>query len=173
MNVSVSLTLSRTRAGRDTQHTELYQFDLPIAANQCVQLAKLQEKKKQQQQQAELSALCGPAPPASALLLLRWLVLMMAGFVVVVMGVCGCGKSTVAAALAHELECEWVDADAFHSSQNVSKMKSGTPLTDADRIPWLLSINKHMKRFGHCAVGSVGSDRFCICVCVLLCESGM
>ncbi|EGD73397.1 gluconokinase [Salpingoeca rosetta] len=67
--------------------------------------------------------------------------------VVVVMGVSGCGKTTVAAHLAQELGCEWVDGDGFHPQSNIAKMRSGTPLTDADRIPWLLNINKYMKRW--------------------------
>jgi len=57
--------------------------------------------------------------------------------IVVVMGVTGCGKSTVGAALASRLGCRFLDADDFHPPENVAKMASGTPLTDEDRRPWL------------------------------------
>jgi gluconokinase len=57
--------------------------------------------------------------------------------IVVVMGVSGCGKSTVGAALAHALGWPFLDADDFHPPANVAKMAAGTPLTDDDRWPWL------------------------------------
>jgi len=56
---------------------------------------------------------------------------------VVVMGVSGCGKSTVARALAQQVGAEFLDADDFHPPANVAKMARGTGLTDADRWPWL------------------------------------
>jgi len=56
---------------------------------------------------------------------------------VLVMGVSGCGKSTVGEALAARLGWPFADGDDFHPPANVAKMRSGTPLTDADRIPWL------------------------------------
>jgi gluconokinase len=59
---------------------------------------------------------------------------------IIVMGVAGCGKSTVAARLAQRLGWELAEADAFHSTANVEKMRSGVPLTDADRWPWLDAI---------------------------------
>jgi carbohydrate kinase (thermoresistant glucokinase family) len=59
---------------------------------------------------------------------------------VIVMGVCGCGKTTVGRALARELGGEFLDADDFHPPANVSKMASGTALTDDDRWPWLDAI---------------------------------
>ena len=57
--------------------------------------------------------------------------------IVVVMGVTGCGKSTVGAALGEHLGWPFLDADDFHPDENVAKMASGTPLDDADRWPWL------------------------------------
>jgi len=57
--------------------------------------------------------------------------------IVVVMGVSGCGKSTVGAALAQALGWPFLDADDFHPPQNVAKMAAGIPLTDEDRWPWL------------------------------------
>jgi gluconokinase len=57
--------------------------------------------------------------------------------IVVVMGVSGCGKSTVGAALAHVLGWPFLDADDFHPPANVAKMAAGQALTDDDRWPWL------------------------------------
>lgn len=58
----------------------------------------------------------------------------------VVMGVSGVGKSTVAQLLATRLGWPMADADDFHPEANVTKMASGVPLTDADRTPWLAAI---------------------------------
>ena len=58
----------------------------------------------------------------------------------VVMGVSGSGKTTVAALLAGYLGWELGDADDWHSPANVRKMHGGTPLTDEDRWPWLRSV---------------------------------
>ncbi|XP_062580070.1 probable gluconokinase [Saccostrea cucullata] len=63
----------------------------------------------------------------------------------VVVGVCGCGKTTVGTALAEKLGLPFRDADEFHSKENKEKMSNGIPLTDQDRLPWLLAINKYMK----------------------------
>lgn len=60
--------------------------------------------------------------------------------VIVVMGVSGSGKSTIAAMLAHRLHWVYEDADWFHPKSNVEKMHHGEPLTDEDRWPWLHSI---------------------------------
>jgi gluconokinase len=60
--------------------------------------------------------------------------------VVIVMGVSGSGKSTVAHGIATALGWEFAEGDAFHSEANVAKMRSGQPLTDEDRWPWLCSI---------------------------------
>jgi gluconokinase len=59
---------------------------------------------------------------------------------VVVMGVSGTGKSTVATALAEHLGWPFVEGDDLHPAGNVAKMASGEPLTDADRAPWLATI---------------------------------
>ncbi|TCH96783.1 gluconokinase [Roseococcus sp. SYP-B2431] len=56
---------------------------------------------------------------------------------VLVMGVSGCGKSTIGAMLAEALGLPFADADAFHPPENVERMSAGIPLTDADRWPWL------------------------------------
>jgi len=60
--------------------------------------------------------------------------------IVVVMGVSGSGKTTVAALLAEALDCPFQEGDALHPPANVEKMRGGTPLTDADRLPWLRRI---------------------------------
>ena len=60
--------------------------------------------------------------------------------IVVVMGVSGSGKSTVAARLADALSCQFQEGDDLHPRENVEKMRSGTPLSDADRLPWLRKI---------------------------------
>lgn len=60
------------------------------------------------------------------------------------MGVSGAGKSTVGRALAERLGYPFLDADEFHPPENVAKMASGTPLTDADRTPWLDALNRRL-----------------------------
>lgn len=73
--------------------------------------------------------------------------------IVIVMGVSGSGKSTVGQEMARRLGWEFRDGDAFHPPANVAKMASGTPLTDADREPWLRAIQQFM-RAHHAAGGS-------------------
>jgi gluconokinase len=58
----------------------------------------------------------------------------------IITGVSGAGKTTVGKMLADRLGCEFYDADLFHSKENIEKMSKGIPLTDADRQPWLNSI---------------------------------
>jgi len=60
--------------------------------------------------------------------------------VIVIMGVYGSGKTTIANELARQLGWEFQDADWFHPAANVEKMHSGVPLTDEDRSPWLRAI---------------------------------
>ena len=60
--------------------------------------------------------------------------------VLVVMGVSGSGKTTIAALLAGRLGWEYADADDFHSPTNVRTMNGGMPLTDEDRAPWLRAM---------------------------------
>jgi len=61
---------------------------------------------------------------------------------IVVMGVAGCGKSTVGADLAERLGAEFLDGDSLHPQSNIDKMASGTPLNDDDRAPWLAEIGR-------------------------------
>jgi gluconokinase len=66
---------------------------------------------------------------------------------IVVMGVTGCGKSTIGAALAEKLGITFIDSDDLHSESNKKKMSSGTPLTDSDRQPWLQAVSDTLQ--GH------------------------
>lgn len=61
--------------------------------------------------------------------------------IVVLMGVAGCGKTTVGQMLARNLGWRYFDADDYHPAANVEKMRAGIPLRDADRWPWLDSLN--------------------------------
>lgn len=65
--------------------------------------------------------------------------------IVVVMGVAGCGKSTVGAALAGRLQIPFLDADDYHPAANLEKMSRGIALTDADRWPWLDNLGNALK----------------------------
>jgi gluconokinase len=64
--------------------------------------------------------------------------------IAVVMGVSGSGKSTVGRQLASALGWTFAEGDDFHPPANVAKMAGGTPLTDADRLPWLDAIGRWM-----------------------------
>lgn len=63
---------------------------------------------------------------------------------VVVMGVAGCGKSTIAEAIHERLGYVYAEGDDFHPQANIDKMSAGIPLTDEDRWPWLNVINSWM-----------------------------
>jgi gluconokinase len=60
--------------------------------------------------------------------------------IIVLMGVSGCGKSTVGGELSRMLGCPFRDADSFHPPANIEKMSRAVPLTDEDRWPWLDAI---------------------------------
>jgi len=68
------------------------------------------------------------------------------------MGVSGAGKSTIGAALARELGWRFIDADDHHPPGNVAKMSAGLPLTDADRAPWLESLNSVLRQEGNAVI---------------------
>lgn len=70
---------------------------------------------------------------------------MAAKPVVVVMGVSGCGKSTVGTLLSKQLHAPFRDGDDLHPAANIAKMKLGLALNDEDRLPWLQSINALLK----------------------------
>ncbi|HAY75709.1 MAG TPA: gluconate kinase [Opitutae bacterium] len=67
--------------------------------------------------------------------------------VVVVMGVCGSGKSTLGKILAERLKVDFLEGDDFHSPANVAKMSRGEPLTESDRAPWLSEIRRTLDRY--------------------------
>ncbi|MET3142987.1 MULTISPECIES: gluconokinase [unclassified Arthrobacter] len=69
----------------------------------------------------------------------------------VVMGVAGSGKSTIAAALARQLGWACAEADEFHPQSNIDRMTQGIPLQDEDRWPWLQEIQNWMS--AHAAAG--------------------
>lgn len=74
--------------------------------------------------------------------------------VYVIMGVSGSGKTTVGKKLAEKLEMPFFDADDYHPTSNVRKMKSGQPLTDEDRKPWLDGLHDHISEWNS-GVGAV------------------
>lgn len=65
---------------------------------------------------------------------------------IVVMGVSGSGKTTVAKGIAEAMGWEFAEGDDFHPKANVDKMASGHPLTDEDRWPWLEAIGAWIER---------------------------
>lgn len=65
---------------------------------------------------------------------------------VVVMGVCGCGKSTIGQGIATALHVPFLEGDAFHPAANVAKMAAGIPLDDPDRWPWLDRLGEALGR---------------------------
>lgn len=66
----------------------------------------------------------------------------------VVMGVSGCGKTTVASLIAARLGWEMEEGDRLHPPENVEKMRAGVALTDADRWPWLDRIGRLLAQAG-------------------------
>jgi len=66
--------------------------------------------------------------------------------VCIVMGVMACGKTTVGILLSEKMNWKFADADDFHPQSNKEKMKSGVPLTDEDRIPWLQAMNDSIQK---------------------------
>jgi gluconokinase len=62
--------------------------------------------------------------------------------IILLMGVAGCGKTTIGKLLSESLNWQFFDADDFHSPESVEKMRSGIALDDADRWPWLAKLRK-------------------------------
>ncbi|MEL7464041.1 MAG: gluconokinase, GntK/IdnK-type [Pseudomonadota bacterium] len=71
---------------------------------------------------------------------------------VCVMGVAGCGKSTIGKAIAGRLNAAFIEADAHHPAANIRKMTSGIPLTDEDREPWLDALGAAAPRRGRVVI---------------------
>ncbi|SRR5258707_919008 len=84
--------------------------------------------------------------------------------IVVVMGVSGSGKTVVGEALARRLNWLFEDADHWHPASNIEKMRSGVALTDADREPWLRSLNSAVRKW-------VADKRDVVLACSALRES--
>lgn len=78
---------------------------------------------------------------------------------IVVMGVAGCGKSTIAEGLALGLDGTYLDADAFHPAKNIAKMSAGHPLTDDDRWPWLDQVGIEIARKSGRVIGACSALR--------------
>ena len=64
--------------------------------------------------------------------------------IIVIMGVSGCGKTTIGRRVANALQVPFLDGDDFHSPASILKMKNGIPLTDDDRTPWLKRVAEKM-----------------------------
>jgi len=78
--------------------------------------------------------------------------------VIIVMGVAGCGKTTIGELIAEKLGWQFSDADEFHPAANVAKMSAGQPLNDDDRAPWLQAISDHVS---DCLARDVGAVVTC------------
>ncbi|CAJ0588581.1 unnamed protein product [Cylicocyclus nassatus] len=72
---------------------------------------------------------------------------------IIVMGVSGCGKTTVGTQIANHLGWIYKDGDDFHSEANIVKMSAGIPLNDEDRRPWLAAINEYCRSHPKVVVG--------------------
>lgn len=73
----------------------------------------------------------------------------------VLMGVSGSGKTTIGTLLAERLGIAFADADDYHSAENKAKMHAGTPLTDEDRAPWLLTLHTLLADWANTGKGGV------------------
>ena len=74
--------------------------------------------------------------------------LMSTNHRIIVMGVSGCGKTTIGDLVARELGVPFLDGDSLHPVENVAKMAAGTPLTDEDRWPWLATVGRELANAG-------------------------
>ena len=81
--------------------------------------------------------------------------------VVMIFGVSGAGKTTVGELLARELGWHFLEADEFHPASNIEKMRSGHPLTDEDRAPWLQRLREQINR-------SLAADENAVLACSAL-----
>ncbi|MGB9199088.1 MAG: gluconokinase [Terriglobales bacterium] len=75
--------------------------------------------------------------------------------ILILFGVCGAGKTTIGQMLAARLGWRFEDADDYHSEANRQKMRSGVPLSDADRLPWLQALNGRMLELARSAQNAI------------------
>lgn len=68
---------------------------------------------------------------------------------IIIMGVCGSGKSVIGSMLASKLDATFEDGDDFHPASNKAKMSAGTPLTDEDRWPWYAVLRQRIEDMRH------------------------
>ncbi len=78
---------------------------------------------------------------------------------VVVIGVAGCGKSTLSAGLARALDLPYIDADNYHSDAHIAQMRAGEPLTDDERWSWLATVRRVARAAGPAVVACSGLAR--------------
>ncbi|XP_038161496.1 probable gluconokinase isoform X1 [Cyprinodon tularosa] len=76
----------------------------------------------------------------------------------IIMGVSGCGKTSLGTSLSEKLGWPFYEGDNFHPQENIDKMARGEPLTDQDRFPWLLRLHEIIER-ERCS----GSDALIAC----------
>lgn len=67
--------------------------------------------------------------------------------VIILIGVSGCGKTTIGIELSEKVGCLFLDGDDFHSEANIKKMSGGVPLTEADRRPWLNTLRRKIEQY--------------------------
>lgn len=67
--------------------------------------------------------------------------------IILIMGVAGAGKTTIGELLASQLGWSFVDADSYHSPENIRKMSEGIPLTDEDRAPWIAALHSAIEKW--------------------------
>ena len=75
--------------------------------------------------------------------------------IILVMGVSGSGKTTIGSLLAATLHWQFQDADSFHPAANIAKMRCGLPLSDADRLPWLLAMQQAIAEWQKAGIPTV------------------
>ncbi len=67
--------------------------------------------------------------------------------VIILMGVSGCGKTTIGEQVSKAMDIPFYDADDFHPESNVERMKNNIPLTDQDRFPWLEILASNIQKW--------------------------
>ena len=81
--------------------------------------------------------------------------------IVIVGGVTATGKTSIAKKLSDLFHWDYIEADDFHSKENIAKMQAGTPLTDDDRLPWLQTLHEQLASYS-------STNRSCVMTCSAL-----